>query len=192
MVMSGSQNEGRVSKLVATIALGFVGLALVAQPAASAKPPPTPEEMQAWAAKPRKYKSATESTLEGLRSVGYDEETFYGSPVGVLHALDQGWGQILDKLNADDQTAAADRGHNCAEFAEAIRGIATRSPDEAYNKLVKKAVDRTQDTCDEVDKLDLDAAAKKTRGLHRSWAAVEQKLEAYGFMPTVSHLITDD
>jgi hypothetical protein len=94
--------------------------------------------MQAWAAKPRKYKSATESTLEGLKSVGYKEETFYGSPVGVLAALDQGWGQILDKLNDDDQTAAADRGHNSAEFAEAIRGIATHSPDKAYNKRASR------------------------------------------------------
>jgi hypothetical protein len=148
-----------VTKVLATIALGAIGLGLVAQPAgvagAAAAPPP-PEAVQAWyKAQPKERKALP--------------------PDASLTSLNLLYSVMFDFKPTDDKQAIK-TGDEGSKQVDKFRKALTHSPDRKLNDLMNKALDCAGGAFDNVG---FDGQKAVSRCESR-WAKIEATLKLYG------------
>jgi hypothetical protein len=168
-------------KLIATIVLGTASLGLVAQPVGAKPPPPTPETMQAWAEKQRRYTTTFMPVLEAkVLNEQRQSERIYASPRTAVAILDSAW---ATKRLPDDPHAeriVGEISHDAPKWADDVSDILTHSPDKKLNKLTNKSLNQVSDTFKEIELLNFDEATQDAGRTNKLWTQVEAAWKAYG------------
>jgi hypothetical protein len=151
-------------KLLAVVTIGVAVLAV--QPVGASVAKPTPEAVQAWAAKPQQYRT-------------HYQERAVNNPVKAIHYLDGLYTAMVKRLAIDDKDAAYENADEGSQSILDVRRLLTHSPDRTLNKLIDKALSQLADVFDEIND-DFASAGQGAARSNRLWAQVEAKLTSYG------------
>jgi hypothetical protein len=162
------------------IAVGMAAAAVVgATGFAYAKPPPTAENMQAWAAKQQRYTTRYVPVLEDpIVEEHSDSEKLYTTATGAVGVLDLAYGRMF-QLRGQGKSGYGEVGAGGSGYVDAVRKILTHSPDPKLNKLFDKALDCAGTAFDNYHF----GSVKLVRECEGRWAKIEGTFRLYG-VPT--------
>ena len=153
----------KVFALGVPLGVALIGLSATA---ADAQPPPTQEQVQAWATTlPRQPTSLLDPVY---------------SPIDAIHSLDHTYAVMLQDFSQNSPGDAWSKGGEGSKSVDHYRRLLVHSPDRNLNKLTNRALNQVGDVFDEVNSANTEQAARKAPSSNLLWAQVEATLKRYG------------